>query len=271
MLPPGDIRNCMVALSQDEALLGRLFQYRFSGGRGLRGHSFGNLVLTALSHITGDFTEAVHVSGKVLAIRGRIFPATVENVTLEAVMADGKVIPGETRIAKYGKKIERLRLNPRRVRPLPEVLEAIRQADLILIGPGSLYTSILPNLLVSGVAEAIESSSATRVYIANLMTQPGETDGYSLADHISAIYQHTKRKLFDWVVASNQPVPPGVAHRYEIRGAEPVRVDLRALQRMGLRCLLDELLEVHGVVRHDAARLAQLLVEEFVERRPARD
>src|SRR5437016_12074170 len=160
VLPPGDLRNCMVALSEDEALLARLFQYRFHSGRGLRGHSFGNLFLTALSHVTGDFAEAVKVSGEVLAIRGRIFPATLENVTLEAVMADGKIVSGETDIPKSGKEIRRLRLRPRHVHPFPEVLEAIARADLILIGPGSLYTSILPNLLVSGVAEAIESSSA---------------------------------------------------------------------------------------------------------------
>jgi uncharacterized cofD-like protein len=246
VLPPGDIRNCMVALSQDEALLGRLFQYRFHAGRGLRGHSFGNLFLTALTHVTGDFAEAVRVSGEVLAIRGRIFPTTIENVSLEAVMTDGKTVFGETRIAKSGKKIRRLRLQPRRVRPLPEVLESIARANLILIGPGSLYTSILPNLLVSGVAEAIDSSSATRVYIANLMTQPGETEGYSLADHVRAIYRHTRRKLFDWVLASNQPVSLEVARRYT-------------------------LLEEHGVVRHDAGRLAQLLIEEFVERKPSRN
>jgi uncharacterized cofD-like protein len=268
VLPPGDIRNCMVALSQDEALLGRLFQYRFHAGRGLRGHSFGNLFLTALSHVTGDFAEAVRVSGEVLAIRGRIFPATLENVSLEAVMSDGKVVLGETRIVKSGKKIRRLSLSPRRVSPLPDVLEAIQQANLILIGPGSLYTSILPNLLVSGVAEAIEKSSATRVLIANLMTQPGETQGYSLADHVRVIYAHTRRKFIDWVVASNQPVSPEVARRYSTRGAEPVRVDVQDLQRVGVRCLLDNLLEEYGVVRHDATRLAQLLIEEFVERRP---
>src|SRR5260370_6756892 len=211
MLPPGDIRNCMVALGQDEALLGRLFQYRFQSGKGLRGHSFGNLFLTALSHVTGDFAEAVRVSGEVLAIRGRIFPATLQNVSLEAVMTDGKIVVGETRIAKTGKKIRRLSLRPRHVQPLPEVLEAIRRANLILIGPGSLYTSILPNLLVSGVAEAIEKSSATRVYVANLMTQPGETEGFSLSDHVRTINEHTRRKLFDWVVASTQIVSPDVA------------------------------------------------------------
>lgn len=270
VLPPGDIRNCMVALSQDEALMGRLFQYRFHAGRGLRGHSFGNLFLTALSHVTGDFAEAVRVSGEVLAIRGRIFPTTVENVSLEAVMTDGTIVSGETRIARSGKKIRRLRLHPRQVRPLPEVLESITQANLILIGPGSLYTSILPNLLVSGVAEAIESAAATRVYVANLMTQPGETKGFSLADHVRVIYSHTRRKLFDWVVASNQPVSTEVARRYSARGAEAVRVDIGELQRIGVRCLLDNLLEEHGVVRHDSGRLAQLLLEEFVERKLSR-
>ena len=270
VLPPGDIRNCMVALSQDEALLGRLFQYRFSTGRGLRGHSFGNLFLTALSHVTGDFAEAVRFSGEVLAIRGRIFPATLENVSLEAVMTDGKIVSGETQIAKSGRKIRRLRLHPRHVLPLLEVLESIQQADLILVGPGSLYTSILPNLLVSGVVEAIAASSATRILIANLMTQPGETDGYSLSQHVRAIYKHTRPKLFDWVVANHQPVSPEVARRYRAGGAEPVRVDIPELQRLGLRCLLDDLLEERGLVRHDAARLARLLIEEFVERRPAR-
>src|SRR5438309_6150775 len=175
ILPPGDIRNCLVALSEDEALLGRLFQYRFHAGRSLRGHSFGNLFLTALSHVTGDFTRAVQLSSEVLSIRGRIFPSTAQNVTLEAVMEDGSVVAGETRITQSSKRIRRVRLVPRRVRPLPEVLEAIAEADLILVGPGSLYTSIIPNLLISGVAEAIEQSNATCVYISNLITQPGET------------------------------------------------------------------------------------------------
>src|SRR6266581_921134 len=198
VLPPGDIRNCMVALSQDEALLGRLFQYRFHSGSGLRGHSFGNLFLTALTHVTGDFAEAVRVSSEVLAIRGRIFPSTNQLVSLEAALENGKVIAGETRIGATRARIRRVHLVPRRVKPLPEVLEAIAAADLILLGPGSLFTSIIPNLLVSGVAEAIEKSRATRVYIANLMTQPGETLGYTLVDHVRAIHQHTGRKIIDY-------------------------------------------------------------------------
>jgi len=270
ILPPGDIRNCMVALSKDEALLGRLFQYRFASGRGLSGHSFGNLFLAALTHITGDFTEAVRVSGQVLAIRGRIFPSTTQLVTLEAVMEDRRIVAGETKISASGKRIRRVRLVPRRVRPMKEVLDAIRQADLILLGPGSLYTSIIPNLLVSGITAALRRTRATRVYIANLMTQPGETDGYSAADHIRAIYEHTGPGLFDWVVANRRPISSRLRRRYRAEGAEPVRVDLDALQQMGLRCILDDLLDEDGVVRHNPDRLTRLLLEEFIQKRAAR-
>jgi uncharacterized cofD-like protein len=267
VLPPGDIRNCLVALADDEARLSRLFQYRFPAGRGLSGHSFGNLFLTALSNVTGDFAEAVRVSGQVLAIRGRIYPATIQNVSLEAVMHDGRTIKGETRIAKARGRIRRVSLSPRRVRPLPDVLHAIENASLILMGPGSLYTSVIPNLLVADVAEAIERSKATRAYIPNLMTQPGETDRMSVADHVRAINQHTKRQLIDWVVINGQPISPEVAKRYRAHGAEPVIADLAQLQKLGLRCVYGNLLEEHAVVRHDAARLAQLLVEEFVTKR----
>src|SRR5258707_2407306 len=197
--PPGNIRNCMVALSKDEALLSRLFQYRFSAGRGLAGHNFGNLFLAALTHITGDFAEAVRVSSRVLAIRGRIFPSTVSNVTLKAVLGNGKRVHGETRITASRSPIRKLLLRPRRVRPLPEAIEAIREADLILIGPGSLYTSILPNLLIPEIARTIARSHAPRVYIANLMTQPGETTNYSVAEHLRAIQTHVKPRIVDYV------------------------------------------------------------------------
>jgi len=265
VLPPGDIRNCLVALSQDEALLGRLFQYRFSSGSGLRGHSFGNLFLTALSNITGDFTTAVRESAEVLAIRGRIFPSTNQMVSLQATLENGKIVQGESRISRSRSRIRRVQLVPRNVRPLPEALEAFAAADLILLGPGSLYTSILPNLLVRGVVQAMEKSRAPRVYIANLMTQPGETSGFTLADHVRAIHQHTGRKLIDWVVLNNATIAPEMAQRYRAEGAEPVSVDTAELQRMGLRCLADNLLEVHGVIRHDARRLASLLLENFTK------
>jgi uncharacterized cofD-like protein len=263
VLPPGDIRNCLVALSQDEALLGRLFQYRFDAGRGLRGHSFGNLFLTALSNVTGDFTRAVRVSSEVLAIRGRIFPSTNQLVTLEAVLKNGKVISGESRIGRSD-SIRLVRLAPRKVKPLPEALEAIAAADLILLGPGSLFTSIIPNLLVSGVAEAIEKSRATRVYIPNLMTQPGETRGFTVSDHVRTIHRNTGRELVQWVIMNNRPIAPDVAKRYRAQGAEPVIADLPELQRMGLRCVFDDLLEVQAVIRHNARRLAHLLLSEFI-------
>lgn len=264
ILPPGDIRNCMVALSQDEALLGRLFQYRFHAGRGLIGHNFGNLFLAALTHVTGDFAEAVRVSSKILAIRGQIFPSTISNVSLVATLANGRRVHGETRITASRKAIKKLALFPRSPRALPKALEAIKEADLILLGPGSLYTSILPNLLIPEIASAIAKSRAPRVYISNLMTQPGETSGYALADHLRAIRQHTDRRVIDWVVANRQPISPEVAKRYRAQGAEPVTIDLSALQALGYRVILDNLLEEHGVIRHNPARLSQLLFEEFL-------
>ena len=267
ILPPGDIRNCMVALGQDEALLGRLFQYRFHAGRGLVGHNFGNLFLAALTHVTGDFAEAVRVSSKILAIRGQIFPSTVSNVSLVATLEDGRRVHGETSITASRKRIHRLALSPRSARPLPKAIEAIREADLILLGPGSLYTSILPNLLIPEIANAIANSKAPRVYIANLMTQPGETSGYALADHLTAIREHTSRRVIDWVVANRQHVSREVAKRYRAQGAEPVTVDIYSLQKLGYRVILDNLLEEHGVLRHNPAALSHLLFEEFLSSR----
>jgi uncharacterized cofD-like protein len=269
ILPPGDIRNCMVALSKDEALLGRLFQYRFKAGTGLIGHNFGNLFLAALTHITGDFTEAIRESSKVLAIRGRIFPSTLENVHLVATLENGKIVHGETRITASTSPIKKISLSSPNARPLPAAIEAIRDADLILLGPGSLYTSILPNLLIPEIAKAIIQSKAPRVYVANLMTQPGETAGYALADHLRAIQQHlhsrkTSRRVIDFVVANNQPVSAPVARRYRMEGAEPVAVDLPVLQKMGFRVLQANLLEEHTVIRHDTRRLARLLLDHFL-------
>ena len=264
VLPPGDIRNCMVALSKDEALLGRLFQYRFHAGRGLIGHNFGNLFLAALTHVTGDFAEAVRVSSKVLAIRGRIFPSTLSNVHLVGKLISGRTVRGETRITASQTPIDSISLSPRRVAPFPAAIEAIREADLILLGPGSLYTSILPNLLIPEISAAIAKSPARRVYIANLMTQPGETAAYSLADHLRAIRRHTPHNLVEWVVANRRTISPEVAKRYRRQGAEQVVVDLPELQKLGYRVVLDNLIEEHGVIRHNPRRLARLLLEEFL-------
>jgi uncharacterized cofD-like protein len=270
ILPPGDIRNCLVALSRDELLLGHLFQYRFPAGRGLGGHSFGNLFLTALTNVTGDFPRAVQLSAQVLAIRGRIFPSTAQNVTLEAELEDGKIVSGETNISRSRKRIERVRLVPRRVRPLPDALAAIRQADLILIGPGSLYTSILPNLLVEQVVEVIANSPATRVYIANVMTQPGETQHYSVADHVRAIYAHTRRNLFDFVVINRAQVSPRLLRRYAAQGAEPVDPSFSELDRMRLKYVTGDILKQGGMARHDQSRLTRLLLDKFVEHKAIR-
>ncbi|HKF26630.1 MAG TPA: YvcK family protein [Candidatus Acidoferrum sp.] len=267
ILPPGDIRNCMVALSKDETLLTRLFQYRFSAGNGLVGHNFGNLFLAALTHVTGDFSEAVRVSSRVLAIRGRIFPSTLSNVTLEAVLENGKRVYGETRITASRSRIRKLTLAPPNPRPLDEALAAIREADLILMGPGSLYTSILPNLMIPALARAIAHSRAPRVYIANLMTQPGETTNYSVAEHLRAIETHVKPRIVDFVLANRQPVSPAVARRYQREGAAPVTVDAAKLRQMGVKVLLENLLEEHEKIRHNSARLAQVLLDQFAGRK----
>lgn len=266
VLPPGDIRNCMVALSKDEALLSRLFQFRFSAGRGLTGHNFGNLFLAALTHVTGDFAEAVRVSSRVLAIRGRIFPSTISNVTLEAILENGNRVHGETKITASRSPIRKLMLVPRTVRPLKESIEAIREADLILIGPGSLYTSILPNLLITDIARALARSHAPRVYIANLMTQPGETTNYSVAEHLRAIQDHVKPRIVDYVVANRQKVSPAVARRYRREGAAQVPVDSADLRKMGVQVLLGNLLDEQAKIRHNSARLARLLLDEFLPR-----
>ncbi len=268
VLPPGDIRNCMVALSKDEHLLGQLFQYRFPAGRGLAGHSFGNLFLTALTNVTGDFPKAVQVSARVLAIRGRIFPSTDQNVTLEAELEDGTRVAGETSISRSRKAVRRVRLVPRRVQPVPEVLAAIRGADLILVGPGSLYTSIIPSLLIEQVVEAIAHSRATCVYIANLMTQPGETQHYRrLPITCGQSMSIRARASSDFVVVNRKPVAPRMLRHYGAQGAEPVDPSFADLERMGLSCVTGDLLQQDGVIRHDQRRLARLLLDRFITRR----
>ena len=264
VLPPGDIRNCMVALSKDEALLSRLFQYRFQAGRGLRGHNFGNLFLAALTHVTGDFAEAVRVSAKVLAIRGRIFPSTTSNVHLVATLSNGRQVHGETKISRSTVPIRKLGLVPRRVRPLAAVVDAIDNADLILMGPGSLYTSVLPNLLIPEIARAIARAKAPRVYIANLMTQPGETTHYALSEHIRAIQDHVGKDLMDYVIANRKQVSSEVAARYRAEGAEQVRLDAENVSKLRVKLLTDDLLEEKGLIRHDSRQLARLLVDHFL-------
>jgi uncharacterized cofD-like protein len=271
VLPPGDIRNCMVALSEDGALLSELFQYRFKAGRGLKGHSFGNLFLTALTDITGDFPDAVRSSAEVLKIAGRIFPSTAANVSLEAVLEDGEVLRGETRISRARRRISRIRLNPGRVRPLKETLHAIEQADLITLGPGSLFTSVIPNLLVSGIPKAIRQSKALKAYFVNLMSQPGETTNFAAADHVLALRGHAGARLLDYVVMSNSRIPPGVRRRYAEQGSAPIECDKQAIERLGLMAIEADLVQRGYKVRHNPAAVARVAVDLALEGRKRRE
>jgi uncharacterized cofD-like protein len=261
VLPPGDIRNCMVALSEDEALLSRLFQYRFAEGRGLKGHSFGNLFLTALTHLTGDFAMAVRLSSEILASRGRIFPSTAENVALEAELENGAIVRGETRISKSRRRIRRVRLDPANCKPLPDTLRAIESADLITFGPGSLFTSVVPNLLVRGIPRAIQRSRALKACFINLMWQPGETIGFSASDHAVAIHEHAGVKLLDVVVVNTTPIRPAQRRKYAAQQAAPVINDVPELQAMGLQVVGAPLLAEGAVVRHDPMKSAAVAMD----------
>jgi uncharacterized cofD-like protein len=260
ILPPGDIRNCMVALAEDEQLFTKLFNYRFAGGRGLRGHSFGNLFLTALTHLTHDFAKAVRLSGEVLAIRGEIFPSTLSDVRLEAELRDKRIIRGERNITNTRVPIKRLRIVPSGCRPLPETLAAIRAADLITMGPGSLFTSLIPNLLVHGIPEAIARSRALKVYICNLMTQPRETLRFSAADHLRALHEHAGRKLFDLIILNKRPPSPALLKKYIAQRAEPVRAEPDQIRALGVEPVFADLLEEDHVARHNSRRLAKLVL-----------
>jgi uncharacterized cofD-like protein len=269
VLPPGDIRNCMVALSEDEALLSHLFQYRFTGDGSLRGHSFGNLFLTAMTHLTGDFAHAVKLSSEVLAVAGDIYPCTADNVVLEATLADGRTVTGETRISRSRAEIRTIELRPRAPKPLPETLEAIARADLITLGPGSLFTSVIPNLLVAGIPKAVAESAALKAYVVNLMTQPGETTGLRASDHVTALLRHCgqrRRPLIDVCVVNNRPFARPALKKYRVGGAKPVEADIAAIERMGLRVLATDLLRlssrrVEDKIRHDPGALAAVAIE----------
>ena len=262
MLPPGDIRNCMVALSEDSHLLSRLFQHRFRGDGELGGHSFGNLFLAALSEITGDFAEAVKISSEILASKGHIYPATVADVRLTAELADGSIIRGETNISKVGNFIKRLRLEPEDCHPLPEVLAAIYEADIITVGPGSLFTSLLPPILVKGVAEAIADSFATKIFVCNLMTQPGETDGFSARKHLEIVKQYAPDIEFDYVIVNNHPINEKQAALYESEGAEQIGIhdSISPTTIEEAQIIYGNLLDEGEKVRHHPDRLAQVVL-----------
>ncbi len=261
MLPPGDIRNCIVALSEDETLLSRLFQHRFEKGPGLEGHSFGNLFLAALTSITGDFAEAVRLSSEILVTRGRIFPATTRNVELEAVMEDGVRVLGETKITASKGRIRELFLVPSNPEPLPQTLDAIRRADIITIGPGSLFTSLIPNLLVRGIASAIAKSGALKLYICNLMTQANESLGRTAADHIRALNDHAQTNIFDYALINRTPVSADLQAKYALEGASQIIVDLDEIEKLGVIPVLGDYLEEGAVARHASDLVAHDLLE----------
>ena len=261
ILPPGDIRNCIAALADDEDLVTKLFQYRFKAGEGLEGHSFGNLFLTALYSITGNMVRAVQESSKVLNIRGRVLPSTLDDMKLSAEMEDGTIVEGESNIPETGKKIKRLFTVPSHCKPLPEVIQAIKEADLIILGPGSLYTSVIPNLLIKEISEAISKSSAKKIYVCNIMTQPGETTGYSASDHIQAILDHAGYPDMVQAVLVNNSLPDDLSPDYEKSNSFPVVVDIDAIKAKNINVVTTRLYEENDqkYVRHSPSRLARAI------------
>lgn len=261
IIPPGDIRNCLAALSDNHALIADLFQYRFGGGDGLNGHTLGNLVLAALADVMNDFPRAVEIAARVVGACGTVLPATSEVVTLLAEFEDGRVLHGETAIAAAGGRILRVSLIPERPRFVPETCEVLRRANIIVAGPGSLYTSVLPPLLVPQVAEAVRRSAGMRVLVANLMSEPGETDGYSVLDHVLTIERHLEAQVFDYVIYNSAPVPEPLAASYALRDARPLvtgAFELNALEKLGVQPIGVPLVSEHpaGKIRHHPERLA---------------
>lgn len=273
ILPPGDIRNCLVALADTEPLMEKLFQHRFNQGEGLAGHSFGNLFIVAMTETTGDFYQAVRASSQVLAIRGRVMPSTLDQVILRAQLEDGRLVAGESFIGKANSPIRRVFLERvgeqqgGEIHPLNEALQSIEEADVIVLGPGSLYTSIIPNLLVPGVADAIRRSKALKVYVCNIMTEPGETDGYTASQHVKALIDHAGYGIIDICLVNNAPISEEMKARYREENAHPVVVDGSA-HKLGVDIVQRDLLDGNKTyVRHDPEKLAQIIGQLFLARR----
>ena len=265
LLPPGDIRHCITALADDEDLVNKLFKYRFTNGEGLEGHSFGNLFLTALYDITGDMVSAVRASSRVLSIRGRVLPATLDDMKLVAEMEDGRIIHGESTIPEAHGKIKRLFTEPANCKALPDVIQAIRDAELIILGPGSLYTSVIPNLLVKEISEEIIKSKAKKIYVCNIMTQPGETDNYTVSDHLKALIQHAgSNKIVDAVLV-NDYLPDNLAGKYQEAGSYPVKLDVPEVKKLGIKIFAKKLIQDsrEGLVRHSSTRVARAVYYWF--------
>ncbi len=260
IIPPGDLRNCLVALADTEPLMEKLFQHRFGGSGELAGHSFGNLFIAAMTEIVGDVELALKESSKVLAVRGQVLPSSTARVLLVAEMTDGSIVTGESQIPLSGKKIKRVSINPEDVAPVKGAVEAIHEADACILGPGSLYTSVIPNLLVKGIAEALQESDAVKIYICNVMTQPGETDGFTASDHVKAIIDHAGPGCIDIVVINDQKVAPELREKYAEQGAYPVVPDVEAIEALGVKVVKANLISETNLVRHDPARLSRTIM-----------
>lgn len=258
--PPGDVRNVLAALSDVEPLIEEMFQHRFATKNELSGHSLGNLILAAMTSITGNFVHAIQEMSRVLNVRGKVLPAANQSVILKAEMEDGTIVSGESKIPYSGKRIKRVFLNPKNVSPLPETIQSIRQADMIIIGPGSLYTSILPNLLVPKIGEEVMTSDAKKVYICNLMTQAGETLDYTASDHVKAINDHLGSPFMDTILVNNINIPEDIESRYNQEMAKPVYFDIERLSSMGLEVVHGDIAALDGnVIRHDTKKVAEIL------------
>ncbi|MCQ6275688.1 YvcK family protein [Bacillus sp. V3B] len=258
--PPGDVRNVLAALSEVEPLVEEMFQHRFKASNDLSGHSLGNLILAAMTSITGNFMYAIQEMSKVLNVHGKVLPAANQSVVLHAELEDGVMISGESKIPYSGKKIKRVFLTPEKVDPLPETIQAIQEADLIIIGPGSLYTSILPNLLVPQLGEEVCRAKAKKVYICNLMTQAGETLGYTASEHVRAIYDHMERPFIDTILVNSEEIPNEIQKKYIKEAATPVHFDVNTLYELGLEVIYGEIVSLeNGVIRHDTNEVAQIL------------
>ncbi|MCD6539366.1 MAG: YvcK family protein [Candidatus Omnitrophica bacterium] len=265
VLPPGDIRNCLVSLADSPSLMGELFQYRFKEDSELKGHNFGNLFITAMTQLTGDFKRAIEESSKVLAIRGRVLPSTLNKVSLIAEYQDGSLTEGEAEIPKKKRRIKKVYLKSldaqRRITPTLEAIEAIKSAQVIVIGPGSLYTSILPNLVIKEITQAVVESPGLKIYVCNVMTQPGETDGFSASEHVKVLLEHTHPRILDYCILNTRHPPSDLLKRYAQEGAYPVRADTSVLEKMGYQVIEGEFLHATDFIRHDPAKLAKVIIE----------
>lgn len=259
VLPPGDIRNCLVALADTESLMQDLFQFRFDKDSEFNGHNFGNLFITVMTKLTGDFERAIKESSKVLAIRGQVIPATLNSVTLGAEYTDGSIAEGEAEIPLRHKQIKKVYLKPENSLATPEAIKAIKEADTIILGPGSLYTSIIPNLLIKEIAQAIANSRALKIYVCNVMTQPGETDGLAAFDHLQTLVRHTHPRIVDWCIVNNAKPSSEILERYQKENSYPIILDSQKIKKAGYRVIEDDMINVLNYVRHDSGKLARII------------